>query len=206
MAQLCMSASPISESDLFHSANSDSDFKTLFSPNNINARSCRQRKNEEDDDVASITTVGVDEVLGDREKTGHCLVRMGCLSASSGSSYSPYYDEEPRHHSSWDATDGQEPRDMPDWRLLKKSIDYPESVGWDSNSETQYSRSETYAPSAYVKIALSSEIKSTTHEGEAFLPRQVRLGFTPSPYSISRDCATHRLDRSSITHPPCPPT
>jgi hypothetical protein len=168
-----MSAPPVSDSDLF-----SSDFHALSSPIIIDARSRRQLKNEQDDDVGSITTLGVDEVLGDGEKSGHCLACLECLSASSGSNYSPYYDEERQRQSPWDASDGQEPRDSSDWGLLKKSIDYPESVGWDSNSETQYSRSETYASGAsvaYVKIALSSEIKSSTNEGEAFLPRQVRL-------------------------------
>ena len=173
-----MSPSTISDLDLF----SDSDFNSLSSPVDINALSYRQHKNGQDDDVASITTLNVDEVFGDGEKSGHCLMRMECLSASSGSNYSPYYDEEPRSQSPWGPSDGQEPRDLPDWGLLNKSIDYPESVGWDSNSETQYSRSETYTSSAsvaYVKIALSAEIKSATNQGEALSRRQVRLVFTP---------------------------
>lgn len=152
----------------------------------IRARSRGQRKNEEDDDAASIITLSIDEVLGDGEKSGHCLVRMECLSASSGSSYSPYFDEEPQHQSPWDASDGQDPRDTPDWALLKKSIDYPESVGWDSNSDTQCSRSETRGSSssvAYFKIALSPEIMSSTDEGVAFLPHQVRFGIYPHSFA-----------------------
>lgn len=173
MTRLCVNISHISESEPFSSV---SDFDMLSSPININARSCGQRIIEEDDDMASIITLSVDEVLEDGERSGHCLVRMECLSASTGSTYSPYYDEEPWHQS---PRDTQVPRDTPDWALLTKSIDYPESVGWDSNSETQCSRSGIHASSsgvAYVKIALSSEIKSSTQE---VLPHQVRLRFYP---------------------------
>ena len=203
MARLCVNISHISESEPFSSI---SDFDMLSSPINTNARSRQQRITKEDNDVASIITLSVDEVLGDGEKSEHCLVRMECLSASTGSNYSPYYDEEPRHQSPWDI---QVPRDTPDWALLKKSIDYPESVGWDSNSETQCSRSEVHASSsgvAYVKIGLSSEIKPSNDE---VLSHQVRLRFYPHsfllPYLISRGYAASCLNRSSIIHQPCQP-
>ena len=199
MTRLCMNISHISESEPFSTV---SDFDMLSSPININARSRGQRIVEEDDDIASIITLSVDEVLGDGEKSGHCLVRMECLSASTGSNYSPYYDEEPRHQS---PRDMQVPRDTPDWALLKKSIDYPESVGWDSNSETQCSRSEIHASGsgvAYVKIALSSEIKSSTQE---VLPHQVRLRFYPhSPLCshTSFHVAIRLLPKQILYHSP----
>src|SRR5258708_29938720 len=93
MARLYINSSPISPSGLF---SPDSDFSMFSSPINVNAiarRLRRQGKDDEDDDVASIITLSVDDVLGDGEKSGHCLVRMDCLSASSGSTYSPYGDE-----------------------------------------------------------------------------------------------------------------
>ena len=189
MPRLYINTSPIPSSGPFSPP--DYDFSMLSSPINLNAiarRLRRQGKDEDEDDVASIITLNVDDVLGDVEKSGHCLVRMECLSASSGSTYSPYgddNDDEPQSHPlSRDASEGQEPRGSFPWN--NHSIDYPESVGWDSNSETQYSRSETYSTASvgYVKIALSAEIKSSSDEGKVSPPRQVRPG-SPLPPRIS---------------------
>lgn len=175
MARLYINTSPIPSPSPF---SPDFAFTMLSSPINVNAiarRLRRQGKDEEDDDVASIITLDVDEVLGDGQKSGHSLVRMDCLTASSGSNYSAYDDEDPQCQSPRDAGEGQEPRSTLAWNL---PIDYPQSVGWDSNSDTQYSRSETYSTTAsvgYVKIALSSELKSSYDDAKVFPPRQVRV-------------------------------
>ena len=194
MARLCTTTSPISSSGLFP-PDPNPGFDMPSSPIDVNGivhRLRMQRKDEEDDDVASIMTLSVDEVLGDGEKTGHCLMRMECLSASSGSNYSSYGDVE---------SQCQSPRDARD------TFDYPESVGWDSNSETHYSRSETHSSSAsvgYVKIALSAEIMSSPDQEKASPPRQVHLDSThvvfDSRIFISRGYFANCLNTSQIIY------
>ena len=170
MAPLSIDTSPVSSPGP-SSPHSNSD---MGSPMNVNAIACRlhmQHKDEQEDDVAGIITFSVDEVFEDGQKSGHCLARMECLSASSGSSYSTYGDEEPQCQSPRGTSEGQEPRRTLDWVL-------PESVEWDSNSETQYSRSDTYTSSAsvgYVKIVLSATAKPRSSSGKVTPPRQVRL-------------------------------
>ena len=210
MARLCINTSSISSSSPFSPAY---DFNMLSSPINVNAIARilrRQHKVEEDDEVASIITLSADEVLGDGEKSGHSLVRMECLSASSGSNYSPFdFNEDAQYHPPVDASEGQEPRGTLGWAPLNQSIDYPESVGWDSNSETQYSYSEAHSSSAsvgYVKIALSSEIKSSS--GKAFLPRQVRPTHPVIPLIpiLNFTCLCRTSPRQIIYHSPTLPT